>query len=77
MVVDQFGVAGENQKRRQLSGQYNDRSGAEVAEVEFVEFSCRRYRLHPNPQRELRCIVFSQAIPVSSPNHARLSSSNA
>ena len=74
MVVDQFGVAGKNQQGRELSGKDNDRFGPEVAEVEFVEFSCWRDRLHPNPQRELRCIVFGQAIPVSSPNHARLSS---
>ena len=74
MIVEQFGVAGKNQEGRELSGKDNDRFGPEVAEVEFVEFSCWRDRLHPNPQRELRCIVFGQAIPVSSPNHARLSS---
>ena len=60
MVVDQFGIARDDEHRRQVRRHDKYPAHAKMAEVEFIEFAGLGQRRESNPERGLRCMVFGQ-----------------
>ena len=64
VAVNQFGVAGENQQRREARGNDIGLPHAIVLQMEFVELACQGQRNHADTEVELRCMVFSQILAL-------------
>ena len=64
MAVDQLGVTGDDQQRREPRGNDVGLPHVIVLEVELVELAHQGHCVHANTERELRCTVFSQNLSL-------------
>jgi hypothetical protein len=63
MVVDDLGVAGDDQHRRQPGRNEKHAADPEVPQIKLVELSDLRQSFEANPECEFGCMVFSQLVP--------------
>ncbi len=60
VLIDQFGIAGENEQRREARRHDVGLTDVIVLQMEFVELPFWRTGNQANPECELRCNVFRQ-----------------
>jgi hypothetical protein len=71
MVVQQLGVAGDDQERGEMRGNDEHTPGSKMTQVKFIELSGGRQSFDSDPERELRCMVSGQRLIPLRANAAR------